>query len=251
MDWMEQEQEGAASPSPPARPPASGTTTGSTSSTPRDTSTTVEVEALFVLDGAIAVFDGVAGVEAPVGDRVAPGRPLRRPASASSTSSTAPAPISTSTSSRSSIDWGAASRAPAADRVRSRLHRCRGPGRDEGPHLEGDDGKHWDTADIPGRAGRPPPNTARSCSRRSPGPPRTCWMHVENGDLTSKEIQEGVPRGTIARDFTPVFCGSAFKNKGVQLLLDAVVAYLPSPADLPRSRLPARRRRGRRRAPAR
>ena len=57
--------------------------------------------------------------------------------------------------------------------------------------------------------------------------------YLENGDLTAKEIQEGVRAGTIARDFTPVLCGSAFKNKGVQLLLDAVVAYLPSPADLP------------------
>jgi elongation factor G len=55
----------------------------------------------------------------------------------------------------------------------------------------------------------------------------------ENGDLTAEQIRDGVRRGTLAHEFTPVFCGSAFKNKGVQLLLDAVVAYLPSPVDLP------------------
>lgn len=40
------------------------------------------------------------------------------------------------------------------------------------------------------------------------------------------------PQGTIARKFVPMMCGTAFKNKGVQPLLDAVVAYLPSPVDI-------------------
>ncbi|HSJ70898.1 MAG TPA: elongation factor G, partial [Acidimicrobiia bacterium] len=51
--------------------------------------------------------------------------------------------------------------------------------------------------------------------------------------LTPAEIRSVIRKGTIARDFVPVMLGSAFKNKGVQPLLDAVVAYLPSPVDLP------------------
>ncbi|MDJ0790914.1 MAG: elongation factor G [Acidimicrobiia bacterium] len=52
-------------------------------------------------------------------------------------------------------------------------------------------------------------------------------------DLDPDEIRTVIRMGTINRDFVPVMLGSAFKNKGVQPLLDAVVAYLPSPVDLP------------------
>ena len=46
-------------------------------------------------------------------------------------------------------------------------------------------------------------------------------------------IKTALRRGTISLEIVPVLCGSAFKNKGVQALLDAVVAYLPSPLDVP------------------
>lgn len=49
-------------------------------------------------------------------------------------------------------------------------------------------------------------------------------------------LQKCIRKGTIAQSFIPVFCGSAFKNKGVQTLLDAVVDYLPSPIDIPQAR---------------
>jgi elongation factor G len=52
-------------------------------------------------------------------------------------------------------------------------------------------------------------------------------------ELTEDEIHAGVRALTLAGEVNPVFCGTAFKNKGVQPLLDAVVAYLPSPLDLP------------------
>jgi len=52
-------------------------------------------------------------------------------------------------------------------------------------------------------------------------------------DLDPDEIRTVIRKGTVNRDFVPVMCGSAFKNKGVQPLLDAVVAYLPSPLDTP------------------
>ena len=51
--------------------------------------------------------------------------------------------------------------------------------------------------------------------------------------LTEQEIKQGIRKGTLAMQFFPVLCGSAFKNKGVQPLLDAVVDYLPSPLDVP------------------
>ncbi len=46
-------------------------------------------------------------------------------------------------------------------------------------------------------------------------------------------IKRLIRKGTIARQFVPMVCGTAFKNKGVQTLLDAVVDYLPSPLDIP------------------
>ena len=51
--------------------------------------------------------------------------------------------------------------------------------------------------------------------------------------ITEAELRAGIRRGTIAFDFVPMLCGSAFKNKGVQPMLDAVVDYLPSPLDVP------------------
>lgn len=57
--------------------------------------------------------------------------------------------------------------------------------------------------------------------------------YLESGDLTEEDILAGLRAGTLANTLIPVFCGSAFKNKGVQPLLDAVVRLLPSPSDRP------------------
>lgn len=57
--------------------------------------------------------------------------------------------------------------------------------------------------------------------------------YLEGEELTEAEIRKGLRRGTIAGTIVPTLCGSAFKNKGVQLLLDAVVDYLPAPIDVP------------------
>jgi elongation factor G len=57
--------------------------------------------------------------------------------------------------------------------------------------------------------------------------------YLERGELSDEEILAGIRNGTIANTLIPVFCGSAFKNKGVQAVLDAVVQLLPSPADRP------------------
>ena len=57
--------------------------------------------------------------------------------------------------------------------------------------------------------------------------------YLEGEEITSEEIRSTVRSATLNLDITPVFCGSAFKNKGVQRLLDGIVDYLPSPADIP------------------
>ncbi|MDP6525806.1 MAG: elongation factor G [Kiritimatiellia bacterium] len=56
---------------------------------------------------------------------------------------------------------------------------------------------------------------------------------LEEGDLSSEEIIGIIRKATIARRVVPVYCGSAFKNKGIQRLLDGVVDFLPSPVDIP------------------
>jgi elongation factor G len=57
--------------------------------------------------------------------------------------------------------------------------------------------------------------------------------YLDGVEPTIPEIMDGIRRATIAMSMTPVLCGSAYKNKGVQMLLDAVVNYLPSPLDVP------------------
>ncbi|WP_419954794.1 elongation factor G [Neobacillus niacini] len=52
-------------------------------------------------------------------------------------------------------------------------------------------------------------------------------------EITIEELKAGIRKGTVNVEFYPVICGSAFKNKGVQLMLDAVIDYLPSPVDVP------------------
>lgn len=55
----------------------------------------------------------------------------------------------------------------------------------------------------------------------------------DQGALSEQEIRQGIRSRALANDLIPVFCGSAFKNKGVQAMLDAVVDFLPSPLDVP------------------
>ncbi|MBN4001554.1 elongation factor G [Nostoc sp. LPT] len=57
--------------------------------------------------------------------------------------------------------------------------------------------------------------------------------YFEGEELTEQEVRTALRKGTIAGTIVPVLCGSAFKNKGVQLMLDAVVDYLPAPSEVP------------------
>lgn len=56
---------------------------------------------------------------------------------------------------------------------------------------------------------------------------------LEEQEVSPEEIKKAIRKGVLSMDITPVFCGSAYRNKGIQLLLDAIVDYLPSPLDIP------------------
>ena len=56
--------------------------------------------------------------------------------------------------------------------------------------------------------------------------------YLESGDLTEEQIKQAIRSRTIANEIIPMFCGSAFKNKGVQAMLDAVIDYMPAPTDI-------------------
>lgn len=57
--------------------------------------------------------------------------------------------------------------------------------------------------------------------------------YLESEDLTEQEIKKGLRKGTISNEIVPVTCGTSYKNKGVQHLLDAIVDFMPSPLDIP------------------
>ena len=57
--------------------------------------------------------------------------------------------------------------------------------------------------------------------------------YLEEGDLSPADIKKGIRLRTIASEIVPMLCGSAFKNKGVQAMLDAVIEYMPAPTDIP------------------
>ena len=57
--------------------------------------------------------------------------------------------------------------------------------------------------------------------------------YLDGGELSNEEIREGLRKGTLACKVTPVCCGSSYKNKGVQELLDNIIYYMPSPLDIP------------------
>ena len=58
-------------------------------------------------------------------------------------------------------------------------------------------------------------------------------QYLEEDTLSEKDIKKAIRKSTIAGEMIPMLCGSAYKNKGVQLMLDAVIDYMPSPLDIP------------------
>jgi elongation factor G len=94
-------------------------------------------------------------------------------------------------------------------------------------------GEMYDTVDIPASHAEIAEEwRAKLIETAAEGDDELMELFLEGEEPTEEQLVAGIRRGTIAGNFTPVFCGTAFKNKGVQPLLDAVVKYLPSPIDV-------------------
>ncbi len=235
LDWMEQEQERGITITSAATTCIWHDHWINIIDTPGHVDFTVEVErSLRVLDGAVAVFDGVAGVE-----------PQTETVWRQADRYEVPRICFINKLDRTGADFffGVDSIVERLDGKPLVMQLPIGVEADfvglvdlvemKANVWKGDDGKHWDTIDIPAdlvdKAAEYRELLLEKVAETSE---ELLEPYLENGDLTTKEIQAGVRVGTLAGDFTPVFGGSAFKNKGVQLLLDAIVAYLPSPSDL-------------------
>jgi len=236
MDWMEQEQERGITITSAATTAAWDGYTINIIDTPGHVDFTVEVErSLRVLDGAIAVFDAVSGVE-----------PQSETVWRQADKYGVPRICFINKMDRIGADFFASVQS-IIDRLGGNPVAIQIPIGAESDFRgvidlvemkalvwHDDDGKEWEKIDIPedlvGQANE--------------------WHHKmldvvvsEDEDLMEKylteasldpdEIRSVIRKGTIARDFVPVMLGTAFKNKGVQPLLDGAVAYLPSPLDLP------------------
>ncbi len=236
MDWMEQEQERGITITSAATTCIWHDHVINIIDTPGHVDFTVEVErSLRVLDGAVAVFDGVAGVE-PQSETV--WRQADRYA--------VPRICFINKLDRTGADFYFDVQS-IVDRLGARPLVMQLPIGKEADFVgvvdlvdlkahvwKGDDGKQWDTVDIPeDMTDLVAEYREKLIEMVAETSEELLDSYLENGELSFKEIQIGVRNGTISGEFTPVFCGTAFKNKGVQLLLDAIVAYLPSPEDLP------------------
>ena len=239
MDWMEQEQERGITITSAATKCTWKDHTINIIDTPGHVDFTVEVErSLRVLDGAVAVYDGVAGVEPQTETvwRQADKYNVPRMCFVNKLDRTGADFFRCVEMMVERLDADAAGPADP-DRRRGRLHRRRRPGRDaradlarrdrrwartttieEIPADLADQAAEWreklleTLADVDDEIAREVPRAARS-SR-------------------SSELKAAIRRATLADKLNPVLCGSAFKNKGVQPMLDAVVDYLPSPLDV-------------------
>jgi elongation factor G len=237
MDWMEQEQERGITITSAATKCSWNGHDINIIDTPGHVDFTVEVErSLRVLDGAVAVFDGVAGVE-PQSETV----------------------------------WRQADRygvpricfVNKMDRVGAEFHRCvemisdrlgatplviQLPWGVESDfrgvidliHMRGllwqteGKGDKYDVVSIPGDHAE----AAREWRDRlvetiSENDEEMMELYLDGTEPDTEQLVAAIRRATIAGNLTPVMCGSAFKNKGVQPMLDAIVDFLPSPVDIP------------------
>jgi elongation factor G len=239
MDWMEQEQERGITITSAATTASWDDHVINIIDTPGHVDFTVEVErSLRVLDGAVAVFDAATGVE-PQSETVwrqadKYGVPricflnkmdkigadfLMATATIRDRLGANPVPIQ--------IPIGAESQfVGIVDLVDMQARVWEGSGDDHG--------RSFETRDVPEDLREVCEDYRhRMVEAIAESDEELLEAYLETGELDVEQLKRGLRKATIAGTLVPVLCGSAFKNKGVQMLLDAVVAYLPSPKDVP------------------
>ncbi len=237
MDWMEQEQERGITITSAATTAQWKDEWINIIDTPGHVDFTVEVErSLRVLDGAVAVFDGVAGVE-----------PQTETVWRQADKYGVPRICFINKMDRTGADFFGGVES-IEDRLDARPIIIQLPIGAEADFVGVIDlvrmkalvwkneelGAEWDEVEIPAEYEEQARKYHAELMEAAAETDDTLLTrYIEEGFLSEKDIIQGLRIGTIALDFTPVLCGSAFKNKGVQPVLDAVVDFLPSPLDLP------------------
>ncbi|HAS11764.1 MAG TPA: elongation factor G, partial [Acidimicrobiaceae bacterium] len=237
MDWMEQEQERGITITSAATTCQWKDHTINIIDTPGHVDFTVEVErSLRVLDGAVAVFDGVAGVE-----------PQTETVWGQANKYGVPRMCFIN-----KMDRLGANFYDALDSIKDRLNANTAvlqlPIGYEAEYAgvvdlitmkaliwESEDlGASWNEVEIPDDLKDKAAEYRAELIETVATADETLMMKfLEDEEITEDELHEAIRKATIAGEIVPVLNGTAFKNKGVQPLLDAVIRYLPSPADLP------------------
>ena len=237
MDWMPQEQERGITITSAATKTSWRDNTINIIDTPGHVDFTVEVErSLRVLDGAVAVYDAVAGVEPQTEQvwRQADKYGVPRICFVNK------------------MDRTGANFFRTVDMIRERLNatplviqlpwgiEADFVGVIDLVHMKGlrwtseDKGATYETVEIPAElADEAATWRATLLETLAENDEQVLEAYLGGEELSVADIKAGIRRATIARALTPVLCGSAFKNKGVQPMLDAVVDFLPSPLDVP------------------
>jgi len=236
MDWMEQEQERGITITSAATTCSWRDHTINIIDTPGHVDFTVEVErSLRVLDGAVAVFDAVSGVE-----------PQSETVWRQADKYGVPRVAFINKMDRVGADFHAAVQS-IIDRLGGNPVALQIPIGAEGDFRgvidlvemnaivwKDDEGKEREVVPIPEElAAEAEEWHHKMLDVVASEDEALLEKYLEGNHLEPGEIRRVIRRGTIDRDFVPVLLGSAFKNKGVQPLLDAIVEYLPSPIDLP------------------
>ena len=99
---------------------------------------------------------------------------------------------------------------------------------------EGGMGEEWETVEIPAECSEQAQQAHHDLFEKlAEHDERLMEKYVHEEEPTLQELRQGIRRATLSGEAVPVLCGSAFKNKAIQPLLDAIVAYLPAPTDVP------------------
>jgi elongation factor G len=237
MDWMEQEQERGITITSAATTCYWGEDDDKHIDTPGHVDFTVEVErSLRVLDGAVAVFDGVAGVE-----------PQSETVWRQADKYGVPRMCFVNKLDRTGADFYY-----CLDTIKERLTKdvavLQIPIGTEGDFAgvvdlvemnaliwkNEDLGAEWDVVDIPDDLVEKAEEFRELLMDAvSAYDEDIMEKYLDGEEITVEALKKSIRHGAVTGEIVPILCGSAFKNKGVQPLLDAVVSYMPSPLDIP------------------